>query len=232
MKNYLVLFCTICLAFNVSAQKKESRKLSDFNEIKVSGGISVELFEGNPLAKIEVSKGELDELVTEVKGDVLHIKFSKKGIFNWNSGNRKAYIKLYGNLNLESINASAGSYIGTENVVVSNSMDINVSSGAQIDIEIEAVKAKCKTSSGGNVILKGISNSLNVDASSGGSFNGKKLESENVKVNASSGGNASVWASDSINANASSGGSVKYKGSPKHKELKSGKYSGGSIREL
>jgi len=232
MKNYLILLCAICLAINVNAQKKETRKLDNFTSIKVSGGISVELLKGKPSADIEVIKGELDELVTEVKRGVLHIKFDKKGMFNWSSGNRKAHMKVRGDLNLESIDASAGSYIGSEETIESKEIDIDASSGGKIELAIDCYNASCNASSGGHLRLNGVAESLAVDASSGGHYNGKNLKSESVDVDASSGGSASVWATKSIKANASSGGSVKYKGDPRSKDIDVGKYSGGSVRKM
>lgn len=232
MKNYLILFCTLCLSFNINAQKNETRQLDDFSEIKVSSGISLELIKGRPSAEIEIHKGELDDLVTEVKGDVLHIKFEKKGVFNWNSGNRKAHIKVSGSLNYSSINASAGAYVGSEEIIRSEKINVNSSSGGKIELEIDCSDAICDASSGGHLRVGGIADSLKADASSGGHFSGKKLKSKNVDVDASSGGSATVWATEFIKANASSGGSVKYKGNPKSKDVKTGKYSGGSVRQL
>ena len=232
MKNYLILFCALCLSLNINAQKNGNRNLDDYRKLKVSGGISVELLSGNPSAEIEVTKGELDELLTEVKGDVLHIKFGKKGLFNWNSDNRKAHIKLSGSLNLEAISASAGAYIGSVEVINSDEIDVDASSGGTIEIEIECIRATCNASSGGNLRVNGNSNSMKVQASSGGNYNGRNFESKKVIVNASSGGSATVWATDSLKANASSGGSVKFKGDPKQRDIDVGKYSGGSIRQM
>lgn len=232
MKYYSVLFFFSALVTSAFSQET-TRDLSKFTFLKVSGGISVELYDGEPEANIKVIKGELKDLITEVNGKELYIKFKSKSGFGWNNnGNRKAKIKLSGAQNLESIDVSAGAYVHSNITLSPEKGDFDASSGASLDVEIESASITGSASSGGSVTLSGTVNKLRCDASSGGSFNAKNLESRKVKADASSGGSAKVWATDYLDAGASSGGNVRYKGNPSDKDINVGKYSGGSVSKM
>ncbi|MBT8231464.1 MAG: DUF2807 domain-containing protein [Saprospiraceae bacterium] len=232
MKNIYILLLSFAFSITISAQQKETRSLNNFTSLKVSGGISVELLDGEPSAEIEVIKGEMEDLVTEVKGNTLYVKFGRKGMFNWNSGNRKAHVALSGGLDVNEIDVSAGAYVGSDDMVKNSEVDLDASSGGSIEIEIESGETYASASSGGSIKLSGMTKNLDAEASSGGSINGKKLQAKNVKAEASSGGSASVWVTDELEASASSGGSVTYKGDPGTKDIDVGKYSGGSVRRI
>ncbi len=220
----------IATSFCLSAQK-EQRGLSNYNFIDVAGGIRIELFDGEPKAEINVIKGELDRLITEVKNGTLHIKFEKNSGF-WNNGGQKAEIKLYGAQNIEGIDASSGSRVYSESFVKSDDFELGVSSGARVDLHLQSGSVSASVSSGASVDIEGEGRTINVKSSSGGKFDGKKFKCENAEAKASSGGAAIVWATDSFSAKASSGGLVKYKGDPKHVQVDVGKYSGGNVSKI
>ncbi len=232
MKNTIFTLTISMLFFGLIAQD-DTRNLDNFEELSVSGGIKVELVQGDtPKAEIDILKGELDNLVTEVDGDELKIYFSRKGKkWGWGSNNGQARIKLYF-VGLTDIDASAGSTVEGEDVIRSKDFDIDVSSGSRVKVHIETGDIDVDVSSGARVDLKGFAIRLDVSVSSGASFRGEDLEVKEVDASASSGGSARVWATNKLDANASSGGSVKYKGNPQEVDIDSGKYSGGSITKM
>ena len=226
-KLYTLLFAL--LGSVVMFGQKEERKLDNFTGLQVSGGISVEIYEGSPHADINVTKGDIDDLITEVRDGVLKIKFENKW---FNSGSRQAKIKLYSNLNLEEISGSAGAYIHSEETLTSGDLEVDCSSGASVDLVVETGDCEADVSSGGSLKLSGEASDLEASSSSGGSFNGSNLKSADVEVSASSGGVAKVWVTGDLEASASSGGSVKYKGDPKSTDINVGKYSGGNVSRM
>lgn len=230
MKNTLfsLFFCLISLAL---VSQKETRKLDNYSSIKVSGGITVELLSGAPSAEINVTKGSLEQLITEVKNGTLTIKFGKKS-WSWNNGSQKAEIKLYGAENLEGLDVSAGAHVYSDLKIESARFDLEVSSGGDAELELESGNAEVSVSSGGNAELVGEAGKLSVKASSGGKFTGHQFSAKEVKASASSGGLAKVWVRDHLVASAGSGGSVKYKGNPEHTDINVGKYSGGNVSRI
>jgi hypothetical protein len=215
----------------ISFTDAQTRTLDKFSSVSVCGSITVDLRQGSsPKAEIEMIKGDLSDLILEVKDDELVIEFKNKKMGNW-SNNRKANIQLT-YTELDEIDACAGAAVRTDDVIKAESFDAEASSGASIKIDLKADDVDVSVSSGASVSIAGNTESLDVDASSGASYKGGDFEADDVDVSVSSGASAKVWAKKSLDAEASSGGSVKYKGDPSEMDLDAGKYSGGSIRKM
>lgn len=226
----LLMGLMICFMASPSAYS-QTRDLNSFNKIRVSGGIKVTLIKSSDSkADIDIKRGDYDDLITQVKGDVLTIKFKSK-MLNWGNNNGKADIDLYYST-LESIDASAGCTIRGKDRIITDDMDIDVSSGSSVSVEVETRDLTVDVSSGATCSLSGSTNDQEVDVSSGASYRGREMSSKYTNVDVSSGSSATVWATEMLVADASSGASVRYKGNPKKKDLDSGKWSGGSIKKL
>ena len=222
------LFACLFLSHTSIAQ---TRNLEAFEKLNVSGGIEVTLIKSNQhKAEVEMVRGDYDDLVTELKGDVLVIKFKSKNL-SWGTNNNKAKIDLHYST-LRGFDISAGSTVKGNDAISANSMDIDVSSGATCSIEVETGELTVDVSSGATCSLRGSADEQEVDVSSGASYNGDKLASKNADVDASSGASAKVWVTDRLVADASSGASIRYKGNPKKTDIDSGKWSGGSVKKM
>ena len=206
---------------NVITQEREIKE--QFSEVKVSMGIDLFLTQGNNVKlTIEADDNIIDLLITEVKGDVLHIYFDK------NIGrveSKKVYLTMS---DINSLSASSGADIVTKSKIVTDKLNLSASSGADIEAELEVKELICKSSSGSDIELKGTSNKANVKASSGSEIDAAALIASFVTAESSSGADISITANESITADASSGGDINYKGSPKEKDIE--KSSGGSVR--
>jgi len=220
------------LSSGTTATNVETRNLDEFTGLSVSGSISVELVASTEhKAEIELLKGDIDKLITEVKGSTLKIKFKNKDGWNWGGNQNKAKIVLH-YVDLDMIDASAGSKVSSKEKVSAKEMEMDVSSGASVKLELETQKLDADVSSGASVKIMGTADDQSIDISSGASYHASDLASKNCDVDASSGASAKVWASQSLKADASSGASIKYKGDPEKTNLDPGKYSGGSIRKM
>ncbi len=225
LMGFMICFMASQTAFS------QTRDLNSFDKLRVSGGITVKLIKSNDTkADIDMQRGDYDDLITEVKGDVLTIKFKSK-MLNWGNNNGKATIDLYYS-SLESIDASAGCTIRGDDVIRSQDMDIDVSSGSTVSVEVETGDLTVDVSSGATCSLSGSADDQEVDVSSGASYRGRELASKYTNVDASSGSSATVWASERLVADASSGATIRYKGNPKKKDVDSGKWSGGSVKQI
>lgn len=227
MKSILTLLSFVLLTVSVEAQ--EIKNLDQFSKLNVSGDISVQLMQGDPKAEITMTEGNRDELIVEQSGKSLTLRF--KNSLKWQN-NRSANIVLYNNGDFKKINMSAGSTLESDVEFTMNDCSVSVSSGATLDIIVEAESLDVDVSSGAEASLEGSAQTLNLDVSSGASFNGKTLEASKVDADASSGASAKVWVTSHLSADASSGASVKYKGSPKTTDIDSGKWSGGSVKKM
>jgi len=122
----------------------------------------------------------------------------------------------------------SGADIVTKNKIKADKLNISASSGADIEAELEVNELICKSSSGSNIDLRGKSNKASVQASSGSEINASELIVNHVIAESSSGADITITANESLTADASSGADIRYKGSPKEKDID--KSSGGSVR--
>ncbi len=232
MKNLFSLLLLMLFTSSVILAQKETRSLSAFDKLDVSGSISVELVKSsNYKAEITIIKGDLEALVTEVNGGTLDISFKRLGGYNWGSG-EKAKIILYTG-DLASIETSAGAKVdGKTTSNTSNTVSLEASSGSSIAISVESNQVKADASSGARISVSGNTSAISADVSSGANIDCSLLKAESASADASSGGSISVWPTESLKAEASSGGSVKYKGEPSNLDVEKDKYSGGNISKL
>ncbi len=205
----------------------KTRNISeDFNGIRGSSGLDVFLEEGNE-AKIVVEADEnLHEFIeTEVVNGMLKIKTSK----NINRAKaKKVYVTYVGNL--EVVSASSGADVIANDVIRAEQLEISSSSGADLELEIDAREVTAKTSSGADLKVSGRAKYLTADASSGSDLNAKNLEVNKCRADVSSGADIVVNVASSLDAKASSGGDIRYYGDPVTVNKKDGKSSG--IRKM
>ncbi len=221
------------LSSTIILAQVESLELKTFDQIDVAAGVEVSIAEGSPKAEINLIRGNRDDLIVEVSGGELTIKFKSK---NWGlasgNNNRKAKVKVYTSPNIRSVQASSGASIYSDLMFVADKFEADASSGASVDIGVEAGAVDVEASSGANLSIDGAAKYLEAGASSGASLNAKKLEAKSVEAEASSGASVKVWATDDIKASASSGASIRYRGDPSNTDLSPRKYSGGSISKM
>ncbi|MBI1768017.1 MAG: DUF2807 domain-containing protein [Bacteroidetes bacterium] len=225
MKNLLISLLLIS-SFPVLAQQSEVRKISSFKGVKVSQAIDLYLKKGDKeSAKVEVTGGDLSDVVTEVDGTTLRIKMrDTRGFFS--KVNVKVYVTY---VTLEKISASSASSVFSEGIIKTSSLDIGVSSAANVELSLDAGSVMVDVSSAGEAVLEGKSPKLEVEVSSGGEVDAYKLESETVKASASSGGDAKISVSKDLEAHSSSGADIRYRGNPSRTNTHSS--SGGSVKK-
>jgi hypothetical protein len=201
---------------------KETRHVESFDGIKASAGINVFLFQGDE-EKVVV---EADEnlhvcIITEVKGSTLHcyidcrVHFSKE-------------MNVYVNYKmLNNISASSGSDVSGETLLKTDLLNIEVSSGADVKIEVDAQTLYCEVSSGSDALIKGKANHFQGRASSGADIKANELTVSSCDVRASSAGDIRISVTNKIEADASSGGDITYYGNPEIERIEES--SGGDV---
>jgi len=206
------------------AQQSEVRSVGSFNEVKAAEAIDVYLKKGDKESvRVEVSGTSLSNVITEVAGSYLKIHMASG---NFRKTNVKAYVTY---VSLEKVYASSASNVFSEGVIKTSSMDVNVSSAATVELELDAGEVTADVSSAGDIVLEGRAGSLEAEASSAGDIDAYNLESGDVRARASSAGSIKVNATKSLDARASSGGDVRYRGNPMKTNTDSS--SGGSVKK-
>ncbi len=212
----VALFASGTNVFAGNSDKTEIRNVKNFDEIEVSTGIDLYITMGSSESvKVVADDDIIEKIKTEVRGKTLHIYMKNNNwlnIFNW-SGNktRKAYVTLR---DLKRITASSGSDVESENTLEGETLDIEVSSGSDVKLDVFYKEISLKSSSGSDVRLSGKAKTFRANASSGSDIKARELQSSVCVVNVSSGSDATISVSDELHANASSGGDVRYYGNP------------------
>jgi hypothetical protein len=106
-------------------------------------------------------------------------------------------------------------------------LTIKSTSGAKINISVDANAVQTNATSGSDIQIAGTAQNYSSNATSGASIDAYELKSKNVSAIVTSGANINVFAIESIDAVATSGGDIDFKGNPKKTSKKSS--SGGSI---
>jgi len=212
---FLALFVSSC-AFDVNFGNgkkgngvvvEESRNVSeDFTSIHASEGIDVFVTQ-NDAFKISVEADEniIDLIGTDVKNGRLKIH----AIENIGRATKKVYVSLPDVTALES---SSGADLIAQNLIESERIELDASSGSEIQVELSAREVTADASSGADIKVSGTTQVLYADASSGSDIRAKNLFTKQCTADASSGADISVNVSESLIADASSGADISYTG--------------------
>jgi len=225
----LILSSILIISLNQFASagtdKTEIRNHSGFTSVKVSSGIDLFLTMGDAESVKVVADGEIiDRIKTEVENGTLRIYFKSTSL-NWNfNKKRQVYVTLKSLVNLD---ASSGSDVVSENLLKGNTIEVSVSSGSDVKLNLEYQEIRIDSSSGSDAELSGSCNNLKAESSSGSDIDATGLKSKNCQVNVSSGADAIVFVTDELKANASSGGDIRYLGNPGSKDINES--SGGDV---
>lgn len=217
MKTKLLLFSFLIagiLAFKPASAEEQSRDVSIFSQISLRISGKVYLKQGEPQSvRVVAKESVIDDIITEVKGDELTIRFPNKTLFQrkFNPGKVEIYITV------PDVNGLAVS--GSGDIVCKNLdariLNLAVSGSGSIEIDkLESKKVKGAISGSGNVRLNdgGLAEELTVAISGSGNFDASGFEAEDINVSTSGSGNCKVYSNGSIEARIAGSGSVLYDG--------------------
>lgn len=226
MKRNVLSALLVVLPLLGLAQSSETRSLGSFKGVKSGEAIDVYLKKGDKeSAKVEVSDGNVGNVITEVSGSYLKIHLRENSFFR-NNADVKVYVTY---VTLDRISASSASNVFSDGVIRAESLDIQASSAADMELSVEANTVTVHASSAADVVLEGAAKSVSADASSSGDIDAYGLQAETANASSSSAGSIKLSVSSSLEAKASSGGSVRYRGNPMRTNTHSS--SGGSVKK-
>ncbi len=184
---------------------------SGFDQVKGSAGIDVFLTQGTEeKIVVEADENLVDIIETEIVNGRLTIGTSNnKSIGRCKS--RKVHVTY---VSLNSIAASSGADVIANSVVKNETITLDASSGADLEVEVLAKEVYAETSSGADIRVTGKASKLVADASSGSDLDAKNLKVLKCNAEASSGADVTVNVKENLKASASSGGDINYYGDP------------------
>jgi|SRR5215218_375615 len=218
MKKLLFLLFAAFSLSSVYAQKTikdanvESRNVSRFDIIEVSGGIDLYLSYGEEAVAVSASTKELrDHIKTEVKDGVLKISYDwKKGMkFNLKGSSLKAYVSYTSLLRLF---ASGGSDVSVDGTIKADQFRLNLSGGSDFKGKVDMKTLTIDMSGGSDADIDGAVTDLKIEASGGSDFSGYDLTTENCIIQASGGSDVNITVNKELYAEASGASDVNWKG--------------------
>lgn len=210
------LFCFLAFAYTHSLGAQKAMAVESFSELVLTGSMNVELKIADKEEVIIETKGiEVEDIGVNVKGGVLKINALKA----FKNKNIEINIIIY-HKNLYSISASAGAMVTKGETLDGDKLDLDVSSGAKISIDLNVKSLEAFTASGASLLLSGKVESGQLTAATGGMIDGKKLEVERAYVVSSTGASILVKAISELDIRANTGGNVTYYGTPVKKTIK------------
>ncbi len=232
-KNLIILFLLTFFSIHTYAatgnELGRTRNIKNFNAIMVSSGIELYITMGNrETLKIEADEEDIEDIKTEVKDGTLHIYMKRRSNwFNWSfNKTAKVFVTVK---NLERIYASSGSDVKSENTLEGDQLEVKVSSGSDVKLDVYYKTLTVHSGSGSDARISGKVKTFIAEASSGSDITARELETTISKLKASSGSHINVTVTDEIYAKASSGGDIKYYGNPQIKDTDSS--SGGDVHQ-
>ncbi|TXE19948.1 DUF2807 domain-containing protein [Psychroserpens burtonensis] len=187
---------------------------ADFNQIEVSRGIDVYLTQSDtPSLKVQADENLHEIIITKIENDVLKI-YAEDNIRK--SESKKIMVNI---TNLNSVSATSGSDVFSTNTIKAETIKLITTSGADIEVELDAQYTILASTSGSDIKVKGSTNTLSASATSGSDIDAEGLISQICTAAVTSGADISVYVKEKITASATSGGDIKYYGNPKNTSI-------------
>jgi len=188
---------------------KETRVVSSFDGIEVSGAFDVVLKQGSIEEVVVEADENLQPVIScEVHGSTLVID-TKKPI------NHPTTLKLYITFkNLNKIETSGAVDIVGENKFTLTGLSLNTSGASDVRLDVAAGKLDLHSSGASKLRLTGTATDVSADFSGACDMFGFDLVCENFTAEISGAGKAEIHVTKKINAEISGAGNIRYKGNP------------------
>lgn len=188
----------------------ESRRVTDFTAIEVSGGVRLEVKKGPTSLVIEGEPEVVTNYSTEVVGGVLRIKNKSR---SWFKDIGELTVKVT-TPSLSRLDASGGVRASLIDVAAPK-FAVDLSGGVQLDAPKLALDSlELKASGGVTVNVSGKAQNAKINLSGGVKLKGKSLEIAQVLVDASGGCNAELSVKEAIVGDISGGVGLTVRGHP------------------
>lgn len=212
---FLILFCSMLVL--PALAEKEVRDVSKFSKISLNLSGKLYLQQGDrQQVEIVAKSSTLEDIVTEVKGGELIIRFKNRNVFwrSFNPGKVEIYVSVP---EIEGLSVSGSGDIVAGERINSRRMSLAVSGSGNIRFDdLRTGRVKASVSGSGSVIIDNGGKAEEFDAgiSGSGSVKAEGFEAENVEVHISGSGNCSIHAVETLKARVAGSGSVYYSGNP------------------
>lgn len=207
----LVSACGIVPIFGSRHLITETRQVSDFERVEISGGGSLEIIQdGTESLTIETDDNIMPYVTSEVSAGLLRVGMDY-GVRTFLPS------KMHVSLHVKDLSAigTSGSWNVSSSSIQGNSLSIEISGSGDVVIDELTVDELNATVSGtGSIDLTGEAKTETMNISGSGRIETGDFRAQDVTVTISGTGNGTVWATHTLTVEVSGSGTVNYYGSP------------------
>ena len=220
MKKVFLIIAVFVTQINVA---QVTKNLGDFDAVKVFDMLNVKLIPADE-NKIVITGKRENEVEVLTKNGELKLRMPFPKLLSGDEITIKLYFK-----NIESIDASEGSYVSCDQIFKQTVIDLNAKEGSEINISLDVEKVNSKANSGGIINIDGSATNQNCTITSGGTLIASELHTAQTTISVSAGGKAEIYATTVVDAKVKAGGSIYIYGKPK--QINQQTFLGGTIIE-
>lgn len=225
MKSYSIILFLFLYSIASQAQvTKKTLELPEFKSIYVNSNYTVYLKQTN---KQEVMVEALADIyaATEIKVEdgILMINVERKP----DAPNKSLWakiddiklnptMKVYVSMkDIRVLQVNGRGKIVSENSIASDDLELNITGGGSMDIDVKGRKLMTELSGSGSMVLKGYATSNKIRISGSGNLNAFNCELESADVRVGGSGTAEITVNDMLEAYVMGPGAIKHKGNTK-----------------
>lgn len=215
MRHYLIIVFLFGWLF-ANAQKTETREITSFDKIEVTGNIMVEMKLGETESlQIKTINVDPSEVVTEVNKKLLSISM-KSNLFD-----DKAKVTIYITFKeIREITSNASAEIKIQDEIEGDKIFANATAGGRIVMKVKLNAIELKSYQGAHIDVSGSCKTQESFISTGGVLSASNFECDEVFIKMNAKAQAEIIANKKIEANIKSGASLSYFGKPDIENIK------------
>lgn len=217
MKSTSLFISSFILFFSIIAysQNTETRAITEFKKIDVWGNIKIDLQKSDSNSiYIDANSVPLDEIITEIKNDVLKIKM-RSNLFKDVVINIKINYK-----EIVDIKANASAELRFSDKIVAEKFIVESIGGARVVLDVELKNCDLTAYQGGQIDIRGKADFASIFANSGGIMSGTHLITDEANIKLNTGGKCEITVNKKLVARVNTKSSLSYFGKPEIEEIK------------
>ena len=187
------------------------RQVSAFSSVQVGGAFDVIFTQGGSHA-VAVSASDpamLGQIVTEVEGGTLKIRFESKGM-KWGRDHKlRAYVSAP---TIDALSAGGASTVLIEGVLKTKDLRLEISGASDFRGNVDVENLRLSTSGASDVLVGGKATHARVNISGSSDIKAFDLNVDYADVNASGSSDVSITVQKEIKVEASGASDINYKG--------------------
>jgi len=202
--------CRLNCVHGSGNKSSETRKMSDFTKIDISGAYKVTLKQDSSFSlTVNADDNLLKYIKTEVTDGKLKI-YNKKSICN--SGTMTVTL---GVRDLKSIEASGAVEVMSDGKIVVQDLKFDLSGATKINMDLNAANVTTEGSGATRITLTGQASKHSVDLSGAGKINALDFVVGDYNIETSGATKCEINVLNSLNIHTSGASSIRYRGNPK-----------------